>query len=115
MSESYNTENYVQDYSMGNRGNTVTDYSAGNYGNPMKDYSMGALFGKIINPVNQINFDNQSMIKPNNTPYNYIDINALFPELMQGAASNQGLSSLLGGNATVGAAQSASSGAGRFM
>ena len=113
MGDAYNQGNYVQDYSMGNRGGTVTDYSAGNYGNPMKDYSMGAILGKLINPVSQTNFDNQSMIKPNNTPYNYIDINALFPQLMQGGGS-QGAASLLGDNA-IGATQSASSGAGRFM
>jgi hypothetical protein len=51
-----------------------------------------------------------------NTPYNYVDIAALFPELAQAATGMQGDSQasagLLGGQ---GAAQSASSGAGRFM
>ena len=47
--------------------------------------------------------------------YNYVDIAALYPELMQGAQGMQGdyqAGNLLGGQ---GAAQSASSGAGRFL
>jgi hypothetical protein len=45
--------------------------------------------------------------------HNYIDIAALYPELMQGAqGASQANSGLLGGQ---GAAQSASSGAGRFL
>lgn len=58
-------------------------------------------------------------VSPTNRPamqHNYIDIAALFPELYQGAQGMQGDSQasagLLGGQ---GAAQSASSGAGRFM
>jgi hypothetical protein len=58
-------------------------------------------------------------VSPANRPpmqHNYIDIAALFPELYQAATGMQGDSQasagLLGGQ---GAAQSASSGAGRFM
>lgn len=45
--------------------------------------------------------------------HNYIDIAALYPELMQGAQGMQG--DYQAGNLLGGAAQSASSGAGRFL
>ncbi len=87
-----------------------------------QNYGAGTIFAglnNLVNPTNNknylTNFNNQSMIKPNTTPYNYIDINALFPQLMQGTTNSQGNASLLGSDTTGGAAQSASSGAGRFM
>jgi hypothetical protein len=47
--------------------------------------------------------------------HNYIDIAALFPELYQAATGMQGDSQASAGLLGQGAAQSASSGAGRFM
>jgi hypothetical protein len=62
------------------------------------------------------NFANRSMTARPEQQYNTIDIASLFPELYQSAQGMQGDSQmstgLLGGQ---GAAQSASSGAGRFM
>ena len=52
----------------------------------------------------------QSQMTPK---HNYIDIAALYPELMQGAQGMQG--DYQAGNLLGGAAQSASSGAGRFL
>ena len=59
------------------------------------------------------NMNNQSMVDKPRAPHNYIDIAALFPELMQGAQGMQG--DYQAGNLLGGAAQSASSGAGRFL
>ena len=59
-------------------------------------------------------FNKQSMIPTEPSAYNYVDIAALYPEMYQGAQGMQGdyqSGNLLG----QGAAQSASSGAGRFM
>lgn len=78
---------------------------------------MTAVFGmmpqqsKVRNYLS--NFNNQSMIPTQPTKHNYIDIAALYPELMQGAQGMQG--DYQAGNLLGGAAQSASSGAGRFL
>jgi hypothetical protein len=72
------------------------------------------LGGRVNNGKRNYLTDFNSPARQESKPYDYIDINALFPQLMQGAQgiapSNDGL---LGD--TQGAAQSASSGAGRFM
>jgi hypothetical protein len=79
---------------------------------------MAALFGSNRNSKRNYlnNFNNQSMTARPAQDFTPIDIAALFPELYQGAQGMQGDSQasagLLGGQ---GAAQSASSGAGRFM
>jgi hypothetical protein len=80
---------------------------------------MAALFGNKNQQLNRNylnNFNNQSMTAKPAQEFTPIDIAALFPELYQGAQGMQGDSQasagLLGGQ---GAAQSASSGAGRFM
>lgn len=79
-------------------------------------FSMLGLTNKNANRNYINNFNNQSMTAKSVPQHNYIDIAALFPELYQGAQGMQGDSQasagLLGGQ---GAAQSASSGAGRFM
>jgi hypothetical protein len=59
------------------------------------------------------NFNNQSMIPTEPAKYNYVDIAALFPEMYQGAQGMQG--DYQAGNLLGGAAQAASSGAGRFL
>jgi hypothetical protein len=88
---------------------------------PQAKNGMGQLFGRILgiepNQKNYLtNFNNQSIAARPTPQHNYIDIAALFPEMYQGAQGMQGDSQasagLLGGQ---GAAQSASSGAGRFM
>ena len=93
----------------------INNQQNGQYYNNMQSPLQRMFGGMNMNVGNNLpNFNNESMIKPNNTPYNYIDINALFPQLMQGAASNQSTAGLLGDSST-GATQSASSGAGRFI
>jgi len=78
---------------------------------------MGSMFGFMRNNAQQRNylnnFNNQSMVDKPREPHKYIDIAALFPELMQGAQGMQG--DYQAGNLLGGAAQSASSGAGRFL
>jgi hypothetical protein len=62
------------------------------------------------------NFNQESVTAKPVPQHNYIDIAALFPELYQGAQGMQGDSQASAGLlGTQGAAQSASSGAGRFM
>jgi hypothetical protein len=83
----------------------------------------GQTFGKKLGDKNRnylTNF-NSSANNAESTPYNYVDIAALFPQLSQAATGVQA-SSLLG-DATQdtttgeakGAAKAASSGAGRFL
>jgi hypothetical protein len=80
---------------------------------------LNPVFGLMKNSAQRnylTNFNNQSMTAKPAQQFTPIDIAALFPELMQGAQGMQGDSQasagLLGGQ---GAAQSASSGAGRFL
>jgi hypothetical protein len=78
---------------------------------------MAALFGVNRNPQRNYlnNFNNQSMTAKPAQQFTPIDIAALFPELYQGAQGMQGDSQASAGLLGQGAAQSASSGAGRFM
>lgn len=81
------------------------------------DNPMAALFGLNRNSQRNYlnNFNNQSMTARPAQQFTPIDIAALFPEMYQGAQGMQGdyqAGSLL---SNTGAAQSASSGAGRFM
>ena len=103
-------------------GQVFYDAGTGQYytQSPQPKNSMGKLFGRMMgidpNQKNYLTNFNVPKQAVESTPYNYIDIAALFPELYQGAQGMQGDSQasagLLGGQ---GAAQSASSGAGRFM
>jgi hypothetical protein len=112
----YQAQNRQQD-----QGQVYYDADTGQY------YTMPARQNTFFNPVlgmmkskaqrNYINdFNNQSMTAKPAQQFTPIDIAALFPELYQAATGMQGDSQasagLLGGQ---GAAQSASSGAGRFM
>jgi hypothetical protein len=113
-----------------NGGNVFFDSTTGQYyinqpapiekENKQNTQGMGALFN--LNNTKKAKTEKSYLpnyVSPANRPatqHNYIDIAALFPELYQAATGMQGDSQasagLLGGQ---GAAQSASSGAGRFM
>lgn len=113
-----------------NGGNVFYDSTTGQYyinqpapvvkDNKQNTQGMGALFN--LNNAKKAKSERVYLpdyVSPANRPpmqHNYIDIAALFPELYQAATGMQGDSQasagLLGGQ---GAAQSASSGAGRFM
>jgi hypothetical protein len=116
-----------------NEGNVFYDSETGQYyinqpapveevrQNPMGMGNMGGMgiFGQA--PSKKSNSDRTYLpnyVSPASKPtmkHNYIDIAALFPELYQAATGMQGDSQASAGLLGQGAAQSASSGAGRFM
>jgi hypothetical protein len=76
------------------------------------------VFGLMTNSAQRNylnNFNNQSMTAKPTPAFTPIDIAALFPQLSQAATGMQGDSQASAGLLGQGAAQSASSGAGRFM
>jgi hypothetical protein len=111
----YQAQNRQQD-----QGQVYYDADTGQY------YTMPARQNTFFNPVlgmmkskaqrNYINdFNNQSMTAKPTPAFTPIDIAALFPQLSQAATGMQGDSQASAGLLGQGAAQSASSGAGRFM
>jgi hypothetical protein len=107
--------------SLTQQGQVYYDADTGQYytqSSQRNNNPMAALFGLNRNTQRNYlnNFNNQSMTAKPVPQFTPIDMAALFPELYQSAQGMQGDSQasagLLGGQ---GAAQSASSGAGRFM
>ena len=103
---------------QGQQGEVYYDAKTDQYytmSSPMQSNPMGSMFGLMRDNAQQRNYltNNKSMVNQPREPYKYIDIAALFPELMQGAQGMQG--DYQAGNLLGGAAQSASSGAGRFL
>jgi hypothetical protein len=104
-----------QQYYMGIPGVDPNDKAGGlrRLGNVLGMASRGEL-DYTKNPTTRIYVNGANSTPTQVTPkHNYIDIAALYPELMQGAQGMQG--DYQAGNLLGGAAQSASSGAGRFL
>ena len=116
MQYDYNNGGFNPRQSGSTAGQVYYDESTGQYyTQPSQSNLMSNLFGGMRDKTQQRNYltNNQSMVAQPRVPHNYIDIAALYPELMQGAQGMQG--DYQAGNLLGGAAQSASSGAGRFL
>ena len=130
QSQSNQANQGTQSGVQANGGNVFYDSTTGQYyinqpvakenkQNTQNTQGIGALFN--LNNTKKAKSERVYLpdyVSPANRPpmqHNYIDIAALFPELYQAATGMQGDSQASAGLLGQGAAQSASSGAGRFM